>query len=96
MHSSSNPGSNLRFTSIYASPLLRNRGGILFSSSPTNFLFWWACRISFERSLRVHFEIVSVCLYHDLHANSWTLFLTFYPKCFMLFISGFISASLTN
>ena len=36
-------------------------GGILFSSSPTNFHIWFACHISFERSLRFHFGIDFVC-----------------------------------
>ena len=58
-----------------------NGGGILFSSSPINFHLFKACHISFERSLRVHSEIIlSVCT---------TIFkriagLRFYHKYFML------------
>ena len=33
-------------------------------------------RILFERSLRVHPEIDSVCLYHDLQMNGWHSFLS--------------------
>ena len=57
-----------------------NGGGIFFSSSQTNFPYRYACHILFKRFLRVHSEIDSVCLYHDLQ----TAGLCFYPKLLML------------
>ena len=71
-------------------------GGILFSSSPTYFQLWYACHMSFERSLRVatfrNRYNLSVCT---------TIFkriagCCFYLKCLMLYINGFVSTSSTK
>ena len=59
-----------------------NGGGILFSSSPTNFQLWWACHISSERSLRVHSEIDSFCLSVCTTIFKRITSLRFLPKIF--------------
>ena len=77
---------------IMPPPSVMGEVAILFSSSPTKFPLWKACHISFERSLRVHSKIDSVCP---------TIFkriagLCFYPKSLMLDINGLVSTSCTN
>ena len=44
-----------------------------------------------RKVFEVHYEIDSVCLYHDFQTNSWALF---YPTFLMSYINGFVSTSL--